>query len=393
MSGPLNGVRVVDLTTVAMGPLATQMLGDMGADVIKVEAPAGDPFRAAPPLRNPGMGAGFLNLNRNKRSIALDLKSPNDRATLRELLATADVFITNVRPQALRKLNLDYDSLREVHPRLIYCATCGFSEQGPYAGQPAYDDIIQAMSGLAALQGRNRDDVPAYVNTIVADKTAGITAAGAIAMALYERERSGQGQAIEVPMFEIMVAYNLYEHLAGETFIPPLDAMGYNRVLSKHRRPYRTLDGYIALLPYTTAHWQRFFELSDAPEHATNPRYMDQQHRLNNVDEVYGVLADLVARRTTAHWLEVLADADIPMAPILSPEELLDDPHLLASGLIARDVHPSEGEIRRIGIPVNFSRTPGTFRRSTPRLDEHGAEIKSELEKARLHDDSPATPF
>lgn len=189
-------------------------------------------------------------------------------------------------------------------------------------------------------------------------------------------------------MFETMVAYTLYEHLAGETFIPPRDAMGYNRVLSKHRRPYRTLDGYIALLPYTTAHWQRFFELSDAPEHATNPRYMDPQHRLNNVDEVYGLLADLIARRTTAQWLKALADADIPMAPILSPEDLLDDPHLLASGLIGRDIHASEGEIRRIGIPVSFSRTPGTYRLSAPRPDEHGAAIRSELMSLR-----PETPF
>ncbi len=379
MPGPLNGVRVIDLTTVAMGPLATQMLGDMGADVIKVEGPAGDQFRAAPPQRNPGMGAGFLNLNRNKRSIALDLKMEADRSTLRELIATADVFVSNIRPQALRKLGLDYESLRDANPRLIYCATCGFSERGPYAGRPAYDDIIQAMSGMAVLQGRNRDGVPAYVNTIVADKTTGITAAAAISMALFERERSGQGQAIEVPMFETMVAYNLHEHLAGETFVPAQDIMGYNRVLSKYRRPYRTRDGYIALLPYTTEHWRRFFEFAGAPEHAGNPRFMDPDQRLNNVDEAYGVLADLLERHTTAEWLEILADADIPMAPVFSPEDLLGDPHLEATGFITRERHPTEGEIRNVGMPVRFSRTPGTLRRLAPRLGEHGDEIRKEL--------------
>jgi len=252
MSGPLAGVRVIDMTTVAMGPYATQILGDMGADVIKVESPDGDVFRNAAPMRHAGMGAAFLNLNRNKRSVVLDLKQDDEKALMLELLADADVFVSNTRPQALRKLGLDYESLRHRNPRLIVCGTYGYSERGPYAGRPAFDDVIQAMCGLAALQGHNSSEGPEYVNTIMADKCAGLTATYAIAMALYEREKSGLGQAIEVPMFETMVSFNMLEHMAGQTFVPATSGMGYERVLSPHRRPYRTRDGYLGLLPYTT---------------------------------------------------------------------------------------------------------------------------------------------
>src|SRR5919106_767502 len=340
MPGPLAGIRVIDMTTVVMGPYATQILGDMGAEVIKVESPDGDIFRNAAPMRNPQMGASFLNLNRNKRSIVLDLKREDDRALMLELLADADVFVSNTRPKALRKLGLDYESLKGRNPRLIVCGTYGFSEKGPYAGRGAFDDVIQAMSGLAALQGRNSSEGPAYVNTLVADKSAGLTAAYAIAMALYEREKSGLGQAIEVPMFEAMVSFNLMEHLGGQTFVPALSNAGYERVLSPHRRPYRTKDGYIGLLPYTTADWEA-----------------------------------------------ALRDADIPMAPITSPDDLLRDPHLEATGFFVRENHPSEGQIRSLGIPVSFSRTPGAIRRHAPRLDEHGEEIRREL-AARDEDDA-----
>ena len=383
MSGALSGVRVIDLTAVAMGPYATQILGDMGADVIKVESRDGDHFRVPPPARNPGMGAVFMNLNRNKRSIVLDLKRREDLATLLELLATADVFIANVRPKSMRKLGLDYESLRTLNPRLIHCGVYGFSEQGPYAGRPAYDDIIQAMSGLAALQGHNADDGPEYVNSIIADKVAGLTAACAISIALYERERSGLGQAIEVPMFETMAAFNLVEHLAGETFQPAQHGMGYERVLSPHRRPYRTKDGYIGLLPYTNAHWRNFFEAAGTPEHAANPRFSDAKSRAENINEVYGILADLVAQRTTAEWTAILKDADLPMAPIFSPEDLLVDEHLQAVGLFQTDEHPSEGKIRTIRSPVRFSRTPASVRRLAPRLGEHTSELREEVNKRK----------
>ena len=381
MSGPLSGVRVIDLTTVAMGPYATQILGDMGADVIKVESPEGDVFRYAAPQRHKGMGAAFMNLNRNKRSIAMDLKRPEERDRLLALVKDADVFVYNVRPQSMRKLGLDYESLRKVNPRIIHCGTYGFSEKGPYAGQPAFDDIIQAMSGIAALQGHNGEAGPEYVNTIIADKAAGLTAAYAIAMALYERERSGVGQAIEVPMFETIVSFTLLEHMAGETFVPAVDSMGYERVLSPNRKPYRTKDGYIGLLPYTTGQWQRFFAVAGETALAADPRVSDAALRSRNINMLYAELARIVAGRTTAEWVALLEDADIPMTPVRTPDDLLRDPHLAAIDFFPRMSHPSEGDIRTIGIPVTFSRTPGNIRRPAPLLGEHGPEILEEARK------------
>jgi crotonobetainyl-CoA:carnitine CoA-transferase CaiB-like acyl-CoA transferase len=379
MPGPLTGVRVIDLTSVVMGPYATQILGDMGADVIKVESPEGDIFRHVAPFRNRGMSAAFLNLNRNKRSIALDLKREDERQALLDLLTGADALVTTVRPQAMRKLGLDYESLRERNPRLIYCGAYGFSESGPYAGRPALDDVIQAMCGLASLQGERREEGgPQYVNTILADKTCGCVVAYAVAMALYERERSGRGQAIEVPMFETMVSFTLIEHLAGETFCPAQGGMGYDRVLAEHRKPYRTKDGYIGLLPYTAEQWARFFEAAGRPEMADDPRVTDPAMRSRRVAELYSLLAEIVAERTTAEWVELLRAADLPMAPVLSPEDLLDDEHLRAVGFFRREKHPSEGEVRTVGIPVRFSRTPGDVRRLAPRLNEHREEILME---------------
>src|SRR5215510_8548877 len=388
MPGPLTGVRVIDLTSVVMGPYATQILGDMGADVIKVESPEGDVCRHVAPFRNRGMGAFFLNLNRNKRSVALDLKNEDERKVLLDLLADADVFVTTVRPQAMRRLGLDYESLRERNPRLIYCGAYGFSEEGPYAGRPAFDDIIQAMCGIASLQGlqgekrREKDPKgPRYVNTIFADKVVGCVIAYSVAMALYERERSGRGQAIEVPMFETMTSFTLIEHLAGETYCPAWESMGYERVLSEHRKPYRTKDGHIGLLPYTAEQWARFFAAAGRPEMAADPRVTDPALRSQNIGALYGMLVEIVAERTTAEWVELLRAADLPMTPVLSPEDLLDDEHLQSLGFFRREEHPSEGEVRTIGIPVRFSRTPGDVRRLAPRLNEHREEILTEANK------------
>jgi crotonobetainyl-CoA:carnitine CoA-transferase CaiB-like acyl-CoA transferase len=379
LSGPLAGIRVIDLTTIVMGPYATQILGDLGADVIKVECPAGDIFRDVAPFRHRGMGAAFLNVNRNKRSVVLNLELDEDKQIMLKLLAAADVFVYTLRPRSLEKLGLDYNSLRELNPRLIHCGAYGFSEEGPYRGRPAYDDVIQAMSGTAALEGRNDPDGPKFVNTIMADKIAGLSAAYAIASALYERERSGLGQAIEVPMFETLVSFNMIEHLAGETFCPALGGMGYDRVLSAHRGPYRTKDGYIGLMPYSTAQWQRFFEIAGKPQYAADVRFTEHAARSENIDELYRILAEILVERSTAEWTRLLEAADIPMAAVLSPEDLLQDEHLQAVGFFCRDVHPSEGEIRTVSSPVRFSRTPGSIGRFAPRLNEHRDEILEEI--------------
>ncbi|MCY1232861.1 Acetyl-CoA:oxalate CoA-transferase [compost metagenome] len=334
----------------------------MGAEVIKVEAPAGDVFRHAEPARHAAMGASFLNLNRNKQFVVLDVKQPEDLAALKALIATADVFVSNVRPQSLRKLGLDYPSLRADHPRLIYCGAYGYSEEGPYAGAPAFDDIIQARSGMAQFQGANSNEGPQYVNTILADKVAGLTVAYAIPMALYERERSGQGQAIEVPMFETLVSFLATEQLAGQTFVPPLGPAGYPRVMSAHRKPYRTSDGHLALLPYTSAQWLRFFDLSGHAGLARDPRYATPAARSANIDALYATLAEIVAQRTTAEWLALLRDADIPHSELPHFDSLVDDPHLRATGMMFEYDHPSEGRLRGVGIPTRFSRTPGNIR-------------------------------
>ncbi|OAE62843.1 CoA transferase [Achromobacter mucicolens] len=368
MAGPLQGVRVVDMTSVAMGPYATQILGDMGAEVIKIEAPEGDVFRTSAPAAHAGMGPAYLNLNRNKFSVTLDAKAPRDQASLLRLIDGADVFVSNVRPAALARLGLDAAALCARNPRLIHCAAVGFGQDGPYAARPAFDDIIQAMSGLADLQGRN-SGAPAYVNTILADKVAGLTLAYAIPMALYERERSGKGQAIEVPMFETLVSFTLVEHLAGHSFEPPLGPMGYSRVLSPQRRPYRTRDGFLALLPYTDAQWRRFFALARRPDLAVDARYADAAARARHFDALYQDLADIVAQQGTDAWLALLADADIPHSRVNTPESLFDDPHLRATGFFQPVDHPTEGPMTACGIPVRFSRTPGAIRRAAPPQD------------------------
>ena len=373
MTGPLHGIRVIDMTSVAMGPYATQIMGDMGADVVKVESPEGDVFRYAAPARHMGMGAAFINFNRNKRSIVLDLKKPEDVQSLLALIPDADVLVYNVRPRSMKKLGLDFDTLKALNPRLIYCGAYGFSEKGRYAGRPAFDEIIQAMSGLASVQTNPVTNEPAYVNTILADKTAGLTVAYSVAMALFERERSGQGQSIEVPMFETMVSFGMLEHLAGSTFEPSEGPMGYQRLLSKWRRPYRTADGFIALMPYTTAQWKRFFTLANRPDVAEDPRFMDPSQRSQHINTLYGMLADVVASRPTAQWLELLASADIPHSEVFSLDTVLADPHLADVGIVQQHEHPTEGPLKAIGIPVTFSRTPGSIRRLAPNLGEQTA--------------------
>lgn len=378
MSGPLQGVRVLDLTSIAMGPWATQNLGDMGADVIKVEPPEGDVFRYVKPCRHDSMSPPYLNLNRNKRSVVLDLKTPQGKDRLLKIARKSDVLVSNVRPQGLRRLRLDYESVREDNPRLIYCGCYGYSEAGPYAGRAAVDDAIQAASGMAWLQGY-RGDSPRYVNTILADKVVGLCVAQAVAMALYAREKTGRGQFIEVPMFETMVSFVVPEHLSGLTFDPPLGEGGYSRLLNPYRKPYRTKDGHIAVVPYNDLQWMRFFEIAGRPEMIRDPRYATVLSRSNYFSELYGFIESVLPKRTTAEWAEAFAQAELPFAVVNSFDALMSDPHLEAIGFWKKVEHPTEGALNMPGIPLRFSDTPGDVRRHAPNLGEHTEEVLREL--------------
>jgi len=376
--GPLDGIRVLDMTGVGMGPYATQTLGDMGAEVIKVETAAGDVFRHVTPQRHPAMSHAFLNFNRNKRSVVLDAKSAHGKEALRRLAERADVFVSNVRPQAMRRLGLDYPSMQAMNPRIVYCACYGYGESGPYAGRAGIDDTLQAASGAAWLQGVGQDS-PRYVNTVMADKVVGLHVVQSIAMALYARERTGRGQAIEVPMFETMVAFLATEHLGGLTFDPPMGGAGYSRMLTPFRKPFRTRDGFMGVVPYTDAQWKRFFEIAGRPDMAADPRYATLVDRSRLFSELYKFVEDTLASRSNAEWETLLSDGDIPFAPVNSFEDLLQDRHLRAIGFWREVEHPSEGKVRMADIPVRFSGTPGSIRRLAPRLGEHTAAVLREI--------------
>jgi len=378
VTGPLAGIRVLDMTSVLLGPIATQIMGDMGADVVKIESPEGDITRHITPFRSKGMGAVYLNCNRNKRSLVLDLKNGEARAALLKLVADADVLATSVRPDAMRRLGLHYDTLREINPGLIYCGAYGFSEAGPYAGRPAYDDIIQAASGVAALQGRT-EDAPRYGRTVMADKVSGLTVLAAISMALVHRERTGEGQHVEVPMFETLVAFIMAEHLQGATFEPADGPTGYSRVLAADRKPQPTADGYVALLPYTTAHWTRFFTAVGRPELAEEVWIKDPVERSRNVARIYEIVSSLTPTKTTAEWLALLDEQDIPAMPVNDTDDLLQDRHLDELGFFPLFDHPTEGRLRTVGQPINYAASPAQVTRlPAPFLGQHSREILSE---------------
>ena len=378
MSGPLTGIRVVDMTMNVLGPYASQILGDMGADIIKIEPPEGDTLRGIGPARNPGMGPYFLNLNRNKRSLALDLKGEPGREALDRLLATADVLMFSFRPKAMTRLGLDYDRVAAINPRILYCGASGFGQSGPYADRPAYDDLIQAAIGLPVLQARGVDE-PTYVACAIADRVVGMALASAVGMALYHREKTGRGQAVEVPMFETMTEFVMGDHLYGRTFEPPLGPAGYVRMINPERRPYRTKDGHIGVLVYNDKHWRRFFALIDRPDMAADPRYTTIGGRTENIRYLYGFLAETFLTRTTAEWERLLAEADIPAKALATPDDLIDDPHMRAVGFFETVEHPSEGTIRRMAIPQRWSDSQPETTRDAPRTGEHNAEVLAEL--------------
>ncbi|MFC5604344.1 CaiB/BaiF CoA transferase family protein [Sporosarcina koreensis] len=374
MKGPLDGIRVLDLTSVVMGPYCTLQLADMGADVIKVESATGDTTRYLGPSRNKGMGSIFLHLNRNKRSVVLDLKSDEGKGKLLELVKTSDVFVHSMRPQSMERLGLTYRNLVEVNDKIIYCGMYGFSKEGPYGERPAYDDIIQGAAGVAAAQGQMTGS-PQYLSSLMADKTAGLIGVNAIVAALFSRERTGNGQEIEVPMFETIISYNMIEHMYGETFTPAIGSSFYARATSPFRKPYKTKDGHIGVLIYNDKQWEAFFGVSGHEELRNDTRFSDISERAANIDFVYETVERIMMERTTDEWLEIFETADIPCTRINNPEDLFTDPHLRATGFFKMVEHPTEGEIRTMKHPVNFSGTPVAIRSHAPRLGEHNTEI------------------
>ncbi|HUN52133.1 MAG TPA: CoA transferase [Candidatus Sulfotelmatobacter sp.] len=373
----MAGVRILDCTSVVLGPWAAQQLGDLGADVIKIEPPEGDTTRQLGPKRNQDMAAFYLGCNRNKRSIVLDLKKDAGRRALFRMAKTADVLMHNYRPEPAARLGVPYEAFEKLNPRLIYLATYGYRAAGPMGPKAAYDDIIQAGSGLASLQTAVAG-APRFLPTIVADKTSSNAVVAAVLAALYEREKSGLGQAVEVPMFESLVAYVMVEHLYGESFLPRLDTAGYKRVLNKERRPYPSKDGYFALLPYTDTHWREFCQLIERPDIIADERFKSLASRLANIEVVYSTLAKVCATRTNAEWIALLKNSNVPHGPVNTLEDLLEDAQLAATGFWQEVDHPTEGRLRMPGIPPTFSRTPGEIRRLQPRLGEHSVEVLRE---------------
>ncbi|MBN9089995.1 MAG: CoA transferase [Reyranella sp.] len=390
MPGPLAGVKVIDLTAVLLGPFATQHLADMGADVIKVEPPEGDLLRLSGGSmgRDKSMGPIYMAANRNKRSLSLDLKKPKAVEILKGLIKGADLFIHNSRPAAIERLGLGYEDLKKVNPSIIYAYSLGYARKGPYGHKPAFDDLVQGVSGAASLQSRVDGESPKFMPSLIADKTTGLHLCIAVLGALYHRKCTGEGQLIEVPMLETLASFWLTEHLFGETWTPGRGTMGYDRIINKFRHPFPTKDGYICALPYTDAHWVRFFEIVERPDLAKDPRFCDRTVRPKHFSELYQVLDSLMQHRKTQEWLDALDEADIPAMPVNTLEELLEDPHLKATGFFADREHPTEGPIKTFKSPLDFEKTPVEFRRHAPRIGEDGPEV---LREAGLSDADIAT--
>jgi crotonobetainyl-CoA:carnitine CoA-transferase CaiB-like acyl-CoA transferase len=376
--GPLHGIRVVDLTAVVMGPYCTQIMADMGADVVKIEPPEGDITRYVAQGPVPGMNGVFMNVNRGKRSVVLDLRSREGAVTLRALIETADVFIHSMRGKAIAKLGFDYESVAAINPQLIYTNCYGYSRRGPDADRPAYDDTIQAECGLPAVQKQLTGDAT-YVATILADKVTGLTALYATMMALFHRERTGEGQEVEVSMFETMASFMLVEHANGAMFDPPLGPAVYPRTVAPNRRPYETKDGYVAALIYNDKHWKAFI---NAVRPAWSTEHSDAfatlEMRAKQIDTVYGLVAQTMRERTTDEWLTLFTELEIPASPINTLDSLFDSPQLNAVGLFETVQTPS-GPVRFPGVPTWFSRTPGKVRGPAPELGADTAAVLAEL--------------
>ncbi len=374
-TGPLKGFRILDLTTVLFGPFGTQTLGDWGAEIIKVESLTGDTWRTSGVFRNRGMSGQFMAANRNKRSIALDLKHSGGKEVLRRLIPTADALVSNIRPAALERLGFSYEVCRELNPGIVYASAVGFGQDGPWRARPAFDEIIQAASGFASAMGT--DDEPAFVPSLIGDKICGMALTSAVTAALLHRERTGEGQMVEVPMLETLAAFNSIEMFGGIAFVPPVGPAGYKRM--KARRPVRTKDGWLTMLPYSGANWCAFFEAVGHPECIDELQVRDPVARARNIDRIYDRMRDIAPTRTTAEWEELLLSIDVPHTAFAKLSEVADQPHLKAVGLFQDVEHPTEGMIRQARPPARFSASPAGIHRLPPRLGEHSRELLREV--------------
>jgi formyl-CoA transferase len=374
-TGPLAGLRILDLTTVLFGPFGAQTLGDWGAELIKVEGLTGDQWRYTGQFRNRGMSGQFMATNRNKRSVAIDLKTVGGAEVLRRLIARADALVTNIRPAALERLGFGYEACKALNPKIIYAAATGFGQDGPWAKRPAFDEIVQAASGLASSIGT--DEEPAFVPSLVGDKLCGLALAGAVAAALVYRERTGKGQLVEVPMLETVAAFNSIEMLGGHAFVPPIGPVGYKRV--KERKPVKTKDGWLTMLPYSGENWCTFFETVGHPECIEEFAVRDPIKRAANIDAIYARMKQIALERTTAEWEALLLKIDVPHASFAKMTEVGEQPHLKAVGLFQRLEHPTEGTIQQARPPARFSESPAGIHRLPPRLGQHTREILAEV--------------
>lgn len=368
-SGPLSGLRVIDLTAVVLGPVATQILADYGAEVIKIESPEGDLMRANGVSRHKGMSSIFLNLNRNKRSVVLDLKQQAGREALLRLVATADVLVHNMRVKAIERLGLGYEAVKAAKPDIVYCVATGYGESGTHAGQPAFDDVIQGACGLADLIGREGGK-PEYPPTLLADKITGLATANAVLAAMVHKARTGEGQYVEVPMFESMVAFTMAEHMGGKTFVPETAPAGYARLLQGGRKPAPTLDGHVAMLPYTTVHWRRFFTHFGRVDLAEKYDVADRHERNRRTGEMYAELRAISAQHTTQALMNACRELDIPITEIYAIDKLDQHPHAKSVDLFQHTEHPSEGPMVVIRPTTLFARTPASIRNPAPKLGQ-----------------------
>lgn len=378
----LTGIRVIDLTTVVFGPYATQTLADLGAEVIKIEPPEGDVFRfAGRPAVTKGMGPGHMSLNRGKKSVVLDLKSPADAEALRELLKTADVFIHNVRAKAIDKLGFSYEAIKAIKPDIIYVHCVGFGSGGPYSELQAYDDVIQAASGATSLLPRaDGDERPRYLPSLIADKIAGLHGAYATLAAVIHRLRTGEGQRVEVPMFESFTHFMLKEHLFEATFIPPTGPVGYPRQLDPNRQPFPTLDGWISIVPYTDESLRTLFQVLEHPEVLDDDRFATPGGRWGRISELYAIVAKLTPKRTTADWLARCAAARLPAMAARDLADMLDDPHLQATGFFTRRTHPTEADFWEMAAPVRFGAVELSAPEPAPGIGEDTEAVKRALD-------------